>query len=165
MRKLLGLLAVAGLITAGVASASSLGQINEPTMAAGTVDLVGCEAASGGIDVQLVPQFTGGVGHPDPPNAVLKEMKVSNLSSDCNGNYLYGKFYDENDVFIESFWSSGFNDEGTGGNCSDDTSDPTPAVGQISGGEVTVEFCLADGQKILIEDIEGISMVVSNNAY
>ncbi len=123
-KKILMIGAAVSLAAVGAVSASSLGSINQPTLASSQVQLTGCEAGVRGANVSFGTQLqeTGG----PPPYFQVLSIKVSNLKESCNGKYLLGKFYNQNGNGFGPFFASGLdcNFKRLGGN-----------TGQIAGGK------------------------------
>lgn len=81
--------AAAGLVLAGAASASSVGQVNDSTLAVGNFGLVNCQAGPGGAEVEFGTSQEADADT-QPATAWLKTMTVSNLEG-CEGATVEGQ--------------------------------------------------------------------------
>jgi hypothetical protein len=124
---------VAGLVTVGAASASSLGDFDSPTLASSLVEVSGCNGDDAAISFTTSQAADQSL---QPATAYLKTMTVSGLGGDCEGATLEGQLVrDDNgkDKMMGYF---------TGG--------------AIVDGEATVTF--ADNSR-KVEDVEKILLI------
>ena len=81
--------AAAALLVAGTASASSLGDINDSTLAAGGFTLENCQAGPGGADIAFGTSQAADASI-QPVTAFVSSMTVSNLEN-CEGSTVEGQ--------------------------------------------------------------------------
>jgi hypothetical protein len=128
---------VAGLVTVGAASASSLGSFDNPTLASSLVEVRGCEAGDN-AEISFTTSQAADAAI-QPATAFVSSMTVTGLE-ECDGAQLGGQLIRKNAAGGDQMmgYFSG---------------------GEIQGGAATVNFA-SNSRKV--EDVEKVLLVVTD---
>ena len=167
IKKTLGTTAKLGVLAAIVAgtaaSASTLGSVNQPTLAEGQTTLTGCVAKTGGANVTFGPNQNDFPA----PHQTVRSVTVSNLSDACNGKYvqislLGNSAGDTTQTSHFLNWSSSSLNANT--NCDFTSFGPNGSTSDVvTNGSVTVLQCLSSGTPVTVAQVTGVNILATNS--